>query len=80
MNQPGIWIAAVFAGHIMRFRLDATMDRKVPLPAKKVVSLVFGGPDLQDLYVVTAQSRTQKGAIYRARSDIPGLPLPQAQF
>ena len=78
--EGGVWIAAVFSGHIMRFRPDGTLDRKVQLPVKKVVSLVFGGPDLHDLYVVTAQSRNQKGAIYRARSNIPGLPLPQAQF
>jgi len=78
--EGGVWIAAVFSGHIIRFRSDGTLDRKVQLPVKKVVSLVFGGPDLRDLYVVTAQSRNQKGAIYRARSDIPGLPLAQAQF
>jgi D-xylonolactonase len=78
--QGGVWIAAVFSAHIMRFRPDGTLDRKVQLPVKKVVSLVFGGPDLRDFYVVTAQSRNQKGAIYCARSDIPGLPLPQAQF
>jgi sugar lactone lactonase YvrE len=47
---------------------------------KKVVSLVFGGPDLRDLYVVTAQSRSQKGAIYRGRSDISGVALPTARF
>jgi xylono-1,5-lactonase len=78
--EGGVWIAAVFSGHILRFRADGTVERKVPLPVKKVVSLVFGGPDLCDLYVVTAQSRNQKGAIYRARSDIPGLPLPAAGF
>jgi D-xylonolactonase len=78
--EGGVWIAAVFSSHILRFRRDGTLDRKVPLPVKKVVSMVFGGPDLCDLYVVTAQSRNQKGAIYRARSDIPGLPLPPAGF
>jgi gluconolactonase len=78
--EGGVWIAAVFSSHIVRFRPDGTLDRKEPLPVKKVVSLVFGGPDLQDLYVVTAQSRSQKGAIYRARSAIPGLPLPEARL
>jgi xylono-1,5-lactonase len=78
--EGGIWVAVVYSSHIMRFRSDGTLDRKVELPVKKVVSLVFGGPDLRDLYVVTAQSRRYQGAIYRARSDIPGLPLPLAGF
>jgi D-xylonolactonase len=78
--EGGVWIAAVFSSHIIRFRSDGTLDCKEPLPVKKVVSLVFGGADLQDLYVVTSQSRTQKGAIYHARSDIPGLPLLEARL
>jgi D-xylonolactonase len=78
--EGGVWVAVVFSSCVMRFRSDGTLKRKVELPVKKVVSLVFGGPDLRDLYVVTAQSRTQKGAIYRGRSDIPGLPLPLAGF
>ncbi|HKD70445.1 MAG TPA: SMP-30/gluconolactonase/LRE family protein [Candidatus Binataceae bacterium] len=78
--EGGIWVAVVFSSCVMRFRSDGTLDRKVELPVKKVVSLVFGGADLRDLYVVTAQSRSQKGAIYRGRSDIPGLPLPLAHF
>jgi len=64
----------------MRFRADGTLDRKVELPVKKVVSLVFGGPDLCDLYVVTAQSRRYPGTIYRGRGDIPGQTLPLARF
>jgi D-xylonolactonase len=79
-STGGVWVAVVFSSCVMRFRPDGTLDRKVELPVKKVVSLVFGGPDLCDLYVVTAQSRSQKGAIYRGRSEVPGQPLPLAQF
>jgi len=78
--EGGVWVAVVFSSCVFRYRPDGILDRKVELPVKKVVSLVFGGPDLCDLYVVTAQSRSQKGAIYRGRSDIAGQPLPLARF
>jgi gluconolactonase len=78
--EGGIWVTVVFSSSVMRFRPDGTLERKVELAVKKVVSLVFGGPDLTDLYVVTAQSRSQMGAIYRGRSPIPGQPLPLGRF
>ena len=78
--EGGVWVAVVYSSSVMRFHSNGTLERKVELPVKKVVSLVFGGPDLRDLYVVTAQSRSQKGAIYRGRSEVPGLPLPMARF
>jgi len=76
----GVWVAVILGGVVKRFRSDATLDRTITMPQKKVLSVVFGGHDLRDLYVVTAQSRRMRGSIYRARSDIPGLPLPLARL
>ena len=48
-----------------------------------VTSVAFGGPDMCDLYAVTANNtndRALKGSVFRARSDIPGLPVPKARF
>jgi gluconolactonase len=48
-----------------------------------VTSLVFGGRDLRDLYVVTADNTDdpdRKGTIFRGRADVPGLPVPKANF
>jgi gluconolactonase len=81
--EGGIWVAAVFAGEVVRFKRDGTLDRRVQIPAKKVTSLVFGGGDLQDLYVVTADNAddaSRQGTIFRTRSDIPGLAVPKARF
>ena len=78
--EGGVWVAAILGGVVQRFRSDATLDRTITMPQKKVLSVVFGGPDRRDLYVVTAQSRRMRGSIYRARSDIPGLPLPLARL
>ena len=81
--EGGIWVAAVFAGEVMRFKSDGTLERRVNIPAKKVTSLVFGGKDLQDLYVVSADNSedpSRQGTIFRTRSDIPGLPVPSSRF
>jgi gluconolactonase len=52
------------------------------VPAKTVTSVAFGGPDMRDLYVVTANNdnRELKGTVFRTRSDVPGLPVPKARF
>lgn len=81
--EGGVWVAVVAGpGEIIRFKKDGTLDQRVKVPAKTVTSLAFGGPDMRDLYVVTANNdnRELKGTVFRTRSDIPGLPVPQAKF
>lgn len=80
--EGGVWAAAIFAYELVRFKPDGTLDRRIKLPSRMVVSLAFGGPDLCDLYVVTGDNvdRPLKGTIFKLRSDIPGLPIPKANF
>ncbi len=81
--EGGVWVAAVRAGEVMHFGKDATLKERIKVPAKMVTSLVFGGRDLQDLYVVTAdntEDETRKGTILKARAPVPGLAVPKARF
>jgi len=81
--QGGVWVAVVKHGEVVRFKPDATLDRRIKIPADMVTSLVFGGADMMDLYIVTADNtddKAKKGTIFRMRADIPGLPVPQARF
>jgi len=82
--EGGVWVAVVGGpGEIVRFRSDATLDRRIKVPAKTVTSVAFGGPDMRDLYAVTAnnsENRDLKGTVFRTRSDIAGLPVPKARF
>jgi gluconolactonase len=82
--EGGVWVAVVAGvGEVVRFKSDGTLDRRVKIPAKTVTSVAFGGPDMQDLYVVTAnnsEDRERKGTVFRGRADIPGLPVPNARF
>lgn len=81
--EGGVWVAVVAgSGEVVRFKPDGTLDRRINIPAKTITSVAFGGPDMCDLYVVTANNdqRDLKGTVFRARSDIPGLPVPKAKF
>ncbi len=81
--EGGVWVATVAGrGEIIRFKPDGTIDQRIKVPAKTVTSVAFGGPDMCDLYVVTANNdqRDLKGTVFRTRSEIPGLPVPKARF
>lgn len=81
--EGGVWVAVVAgSGEVVRFKSDGTLDQRINIPAKTITSVAFGGPDMCDLYVVTANNdqRDLKGTVFRARSDIPGLPVPKAKF
>ena len=67
----------------MRFKPNGTLDWRLDVPARMVTSVTFGGKDLQDLYIVTAdnlEDKAKKGTIFRTRVDVPGLPVPKARF
>ena len=78
--EGNIWLAVVYTSNLFCFSPDGTILKKATLPVKKVVSLTFGGPDLMDLYAVTVQTSRDKGSLYRARADVPGLPIPKGKF
>ncbi len=59
------------------------MDRHVDVPAESVTSVAFGGADLCELYVVSADNTDDPalaGCVFRTRVDVPGLPAPEARI
>ncbi|GAB0118001.1 SMP-30/gluconolactonase/LRE family protein [Acidisoma sp. 7E03] len=48
-----VWSAAVYSGQIIRFAPDGRVDRIIKTPVLKVTSVMFGGPDLDVLYVTS---------------------------
>lgn len=83
-----IWVAGYNSGAVIRYRPDGSVERQFDFSQKfegcLVTSLVFGGADLRDLYVVTAgdyrKPSAKDGRIYRARSDVPGQKTPKVKF
>jgi gluconolactonase len=81
--EGGLWVAAVRVGEVVHFSNDGTLKERIKLPSTMVTSLVFGGRDMQDLYVVTAdntENPDHKGTVFKTRTEIPGLRVPKAKF
>jgi L-arabinonolactonase len=55
-SQGYLWNALVYDGKIVRYTPDGAVDRIIDMPVKKVTSVMFGGPNLDKLFV-TSMSR-----------------------
>jgi gluconolactonase len=81
--EGGVWVALYGAGAVQRYRPNGTADVRIEVPARAVTSLCFGGADLRDMYVVTADNAddpARAGTIFRIRCEIAGLPAPLARI
>ncbi len=48
-----LWNAQVYEGNLVRYAPDGSIDKVIPMPVKNVTSVMFGGPDLDILYVTS---------------------------
>lgn len=74
-----VWVALGEAGAVARFLPDGGLDEVTQLPVQFVSSLSFGGADMRDVLITTADNRDEPelgGTLLLARSTIPGLPVP----
>ena len=81
--EGGVWVAATSSGELLRFKSDGTLGTRVKVWDGMVMSVGFGGADLQDFYVTTGINTNVKaltGSIRRARIDIPGAPVAKARI
>jgi sugar lactone lactonase YvrE len=77
-----VWVAMARAGRVRRFSPDGEVVDELDPPSNFVTSVVFGGPDLQDLYIVTAdntEDAERGGTVFRTRVDVAGQPAPLAR-
>ncbi len=51
--EGGVWSAIVYAGKLVRYMPDGRIERVLDMPVKKVTSVMFGGPNLDILYVTS---------------------------
>jgi gluconolactonase len=77
-SEGGVWVALGDGGAVARFDSDGRLDDVAELPAGFVSSLCFGGEDMRDVLLSTADNELQPergGTLLRARSAVPGLAL-----
>jgi sugar lactone lactonase YvrE len=48
-----LWNAQVYDGKVIRYTPDGKIERVIEMPVKKVTSVMFGGPNLDVLYVTS---------------------------
>ena len=86
-SEGFLWNALVYDGKIVRFAPDGTVDRVIDMPVKKVTSVMFGGPELDVLYVTTMarpplprfpEDPIQAGSLYAITGlGVVGVPEPR---
>ena len=75
-----VWSARWDGGCLVRYAPDGSEERRIAFSAKKVSSVIFGGPDYTDMYVTTAGGDNKAkegpgaGALFRLRLGIQGVP------
>jgi sugar lactone lactonase YvrE len=82
-----VWSALVFGGRILRFAPDGKLDRIVPFPVRNLTSVMFGGPNLDILYVSTMgrpmwgipQKERDKGGLF-AVTGLGARGIPEPRF
>lgn len=72
-----VWSAHWDGGCLIRYDVTGRETLRIPFPAKKVSSVIFGGDDYSDMYVTTAGGENKAeegegaGALFRLR--VPGV-------
>jgi L-arabinonolactonase len=81
--QGFLWNARWDGGCLIRWAPDGRIDRVVKLPCRRVTSCIFGGPDLDVLYVTTVRyglseaelaEQPLAGGIFALDAGVRGLP------
>jgi L-arabinonolactonase len=52
-SEGYLWNAQVYDAKVIRYAPDGIVDRVIEMPVKKVTSVMFGGPNLDILYVTS---------------------------
>jgi gluconolactonase len=81
-SEGGVWIALGEGAGVARFDPNGELDELMPLPATFISSLSFGGADMRDVLISTADNLVQPqlgGTLLRARSQIAGARMPLAR-
>jgi D-xylonolactonase len=73
-TEGGVWTALWGGAAIVRFDSAGRETHRVSFPAKKMTSVVFGGPGFNDLYCTSAclGDRSEEGSAAGALFRIPG--------
>lgn len=58
-----VWNAQVISGDLIRYSPDGRVERKIGMPVRNITSVMFGGDDLDEIYV-TSMARVKHPAVH----------------
>ncbi len=84
-SEGCLWSALVHAGRIARFAPDGSLDRLIDMPCTRPASVMFGGPDLDILFVPSIRDsgnvrggKEIDGALFAVHGlGVTGIPEPR---
>jgi sugar lactone lactonase YvrE len=79
-SAGNVWVALNGAGSVQCYSPSAEVIAEITLPVRLVTSCTLGGADGRDLFITTSRENLEDpepeaGALFRARVDVPGLPV-----
>jgi len=78
-----IWVAMAGAGVVVGWEASGARIAEIPVPHALVTSVCFGGPGLDELFVLTGANEEYPdpdgGSVFRAAAPRVGWPAPRAQ-
>ena len=81
-----VWSAIWDGWKVVRYSPDGQVNLTIPLPVQRPTSCIFGGPDLNILFVTTARidldkptlnQQPEAGNIFMIETGFSGLPEPK---
>jgi L-arabinonolactonase len=85
-SEGFIWVAVWGGWDVERYDPDGTLVKRIEMPVQYPTCPIFGGEDLNELYVTSAkyllnqsgrQSQPMAGDLFCVRTDVKGLPEPK---
>jgi L-arabinonolactonase len=70
-SEGYVWSAQIISGRIVRYAPDGKVDRIVEFPAALLTSVMFGGPNLDILYVTTMGKFSPGVADFLRKNPVP---------
>jgi sugar lactone lactonase YvrE len=58
-----LWNAQLIAGDLVRYAPDGSVDRRIGMPVRNITSVMFGGDQLDEIYV-TSMARVKHPAAH----------------
>ena len=77
-DEDNVWSARWNGSCVICYRPDGSVKAKIELPTEKITSVMFGGPEMSDLYITSAGNDensaqpNQAGNLFRVKPGVRG--------